>query len=159
MTETAKKPSHKVADISLADWGRKEIEIAENEMPGLMAIRRRHSATKPLKGVDTRKEFVDWHNARSMREHWLTYINGFSKKDAAAEIIKTFKHGIKKPHYDLYVQAWTRLKELTDLRPSFECRNQLIDRLQTVAPALAEARRDSRPDSRMARQTPVHRYA
>ncbi len=42
---------YKVADISLADWGRKEIEIAEHEMPGLMSIRRKHAATKPLKGV------------------------------------------------------------------------------------------------------------
>jgi len=47
------KPSHdyKVADISLADWGRKEIDIAEHEMPGLMSIRRKHAAAKPLKGV------------------------------------------------------------------------------------------------------------
>jgi adenosylhomocysteinase len=42
---------YKVADISLADWGRKEIEIAEHEMPGLMSIRRKHAAAKPLKGV------------------------------------------------------------------------------------------------------------
>ena len=42
---------YKVADISLADWGRKEIDIAEHEMPGLMAIRRKHAATQPLKGV------------------------------------------------------------------------------------------------------------
>src|ERR1700740_1219683 len=42
---------HRVADISLADWGRKEISIAEFEMPGLMAIRRKHAAAKPLKGV------------------------------------------------------------------------------------------------------------
>ncbi|MGH9586014.1 MAG: adenosylhomocysteinase [Acidobacteriaceae bacterium] len=41
----------KVADMSLADWGRKEISIAEHEMPGLMAIRRKYSAEKPLKGV------------------------------------------------------------------------------------------------------------
>ena len=41
----------KVADLSLADWGRKEIEIAEHEMPGLMAIRRKYAAAKPLKGV------------------------------------------------------------------------------------------------------------
>src|ERR1700742_3696629 len=41
----------KVADMSLADWGRKEIEIAEHEMPGLMSIRRKYSAEKPLKGV------------------------------------------------------------------------------------------------------------
>jgi adenosylhomocysteinase len=42
---------YKVADISLADFGRKEIEIAEKEMPGLMAIRRRYINTKPLAGA------------------------------------------------------------------------------------------------------------
>ncbi|MBI5098031.1 MAG: adenosylhomocysteinase [Nitrospirae bacterium] len=42
---------HKVADISLAEWGRKEIEIAEKEMPGLMAIREKYKTAKPLKGV------------------------------------------------------------------------------------------------------------
>jgi adenosylhomocysteinase len=41
----------KVADLSLADWGRKEISIAEQEMPGLMAIRRKYSSEKPLAGV------------------------------------------------------------------------------------------------------------
>ena len=42
---------YKVADISLADWGRKELDIAEHEMPGLMSIRRKHAAELPLKGV------------------------------------------------------------------------------------------------------------
>src|ERR1700761_7955307 len=42
---------YKVADMSLADWGRKEIMIAESEMPGLMAIRHKYAAEKPLKGV------------------------------------------------------------------------------------------------------------
>ena len=42
---------YKVADIGLADWGRKELTIAEAEMPGLMAIRRKYAAGKPLKGV------------------------------------------------------------------------------------------------------------
>ncbi|HEY1949431.1 MAG TPA: adenosylhomocysteinase [Bryobacteraceae bacterium] len=41
----------KVADMALAEWGRKEISIAEHEMPGLMAIRRKHAASKPLAGV------------------------------------------------------------------------------------------------------------
>jgi adenosylhomocysteinase len=41
----------KVADMSLADWGRREIELAEHEMPGLMAIRREYSDSKPLNGV------------------------------------------------------------------------------------------------------------
>jgi len=42
---------YKVADISLADWGRKEIDIAEHEMAGLMSIRRKYAAQKPLDGV------------------------------------------------------------------------------------------------------------
>ncbi|KAG8850950.1 S-adenosyl-L-homocysteine hydrolase [Serendipita sp. 411] len=43
--------SFKVADISLAAFGRKEIEIAENEMPGLMYIRKKYKDAQPLKGA------------------------------------------------------------------------------------------------------------
>ncbi len=42
---------YKVKDINLADWGRKEIQLAEAEMPGLMALRERYGASKPLKGA------------------------------------------------------------------------------------------------------------
>ena len=42
---------YKVADMSLAEWGRKEISIAEHEMPGLMSIRKKYAPGKPLKGV------------------------------------------------------------------------------------------------------------
>ena len=42
---------YKVADIALANWGRKELDIAEHEMPGLMSIRKKHASTKPLQGV------------------------------------------------------------------------------------------------------------
>src|ERR1700691_4285745 len=42
---------YKVADMSLAEWGRKEISVAEFEMPGLMSIRKKYAATQPLKGV------------------------------------------------------------------------------------------------------------
>jgi adenosylhomocysteinase len=44
-------PDYKVADLSLAEFGRKEINLAENEMPGLMAMRREFGASKPLKGA------------------------------------------------------------------------------------------------------------
>lgn len=44
-------PPFLAADISLADWGRKAIEIAENEMPGLMKMREMYAASKPLKGA------------------------------------------------------------------------------------------------------------
>ena len=42
---------YKVADLSLADWGRKELDIAEHEMPGLMSIRKKYATAKPLNGV------------------------------------------------------------------------------------------------------------
>ena len=42
---------YKVKDISLADWGRKEIRLAEAEMPGLMSIREEYKGQKPLKGA------------------------------------------------------------------------------------------------------------
>jgi adenosylhomocysteinase len=51
MTETSQKPTYKVADISLAEWGRKEIDLAEHEMPGLIALRRKFGASKPLAGA------------------------------------------------------------------------------------------------------------
>ncbi len=50
-TETPSKLDYKVADITLAEFGRKEIQIAEHEMPGLMATRRKYAAEKPLDGV------------------------------------------------------------------------------------------------------------
>jgi adenosylhomocysteinase len=52
-SQTAKpiKPDYLVADIGLADWGRKEIAIAETEMPGLMALRAKHGKDKPLQGA------------------------------------------------------------------------------------------------------------
>ncbi len=46
-----KKQDYKVADMALADWGRKEIALAEKEMPGLMALRAKHGPSKPLRGA------------------------------------------------------------------------------------------------------------
>jgi adenosylhomocysteinase len=50
-TQTEAKLAYKVKDIKLAEWGRKEIELAEAEMPGLMAIREEYAKTQPLKGA------------------------------------------------------------------------------------------------------------
>ena len=49
--DSTKNTNYKVADISLAGWGRKEIDIAENEMPGLMALREEYAGQKPLEGA------------------------------------------------------------------------------------------------------------
>src|ERR1700680_5060766 len=50
-TATLNQTDFKVADLSLAEWGRKEISIAEQEMPGLMTIRRKYAKERPLAGV------------------------------------------------------------------------------------------------------------
>src|SRR5512137_2461112 len=50
-TQPKTSADYRVADLSLAGWGRKEIAIAETEMPGLMAIRDEFAAKKPLKGA------------------------------------------------------------------------------------------------------------
>ena len=47
----AAQPDYQVKDISLADWGRKTIDVSEQEMPGLMSIRKKYAPGKPLKGV------------------------------------------------------------------------------------------------------------
>ena len=52
-TQTAEKlePDYHVADLSLAEWGHKEIRIAETEMPGLVSIRKKYAEEQPLKGT------------------------------------------------------------------------------------------------------------
>src|SRR5512147_1990681 len=50
-TDTKNFADFKVADLALADWGRKEIAIAETEMPGLMAIRDEYAKSQPLRGA------------------------------------------------------------------------------------------------------------
>ncbi len=51
MSQVETRLPYKVADLSLASWGRKEIMLAENEMPGLMALRNKYGSSKPLAGA------------------------------------------------------------------------------------------------------------
>ena len=51
MNQAVSTPDYVVSDLSLAEWGRKEIRIAESEMPALMALRREYAEQKPLAGA------------------------------------------------------------------------------------------------------------
>ncbi len=51
LKSSKKKTDFQVADLGLADWGRKELQVAEHEMPGLMALRAKYAKKKPLQGV------------------------------------------------------------------------------------------------------------
>ena len=64
---------YKIADIKLADFGRKEISLAEKEMPALMALRRKYSDSKPLKGA----KILPLINRHALSFILLTSIAGF----------------------------------------------------------------------------------
>ncbi|MDP7343101.1 MAG: adenosylhomocysteinase, partial [Alphaproteobacteria bacterium] len=86
---------YKVKDISLADWGRKEIAIAETEMPGLMALRRELGAEAPLGGANIlgclhmtiqTAVLIETLNALGATVRWSS-CNIFSTQDHAAAAI------------------------------------------------------------------------
>ena len=87
--------NYKVADLCLADWGRKEIELAENEMPGLMALREKYGASKPLKGariagclhMTIQTAVLIETLTRARRRGHLESCNIFSTQDHAAAAI------------------------------------------------------------------------
>jgi adenosylhomocysteinase len=98
LVPTERAESYWVADMSLADWGRKEIRIAEHEMPGLMALRAEYQASQPLKGariagclhmtIQT-AVLIETLTALGAEVTW-TSCNIFSTQDhAAAAIAKT----------------------------------------------------------------------
>ncbi len=98
MKELISTLPYKVKDIELADWGRKEIEIAEKEMPGLMSIRKKYADKKPLKGVRITGSLhmtiqtavlIETLTALGADVRWAS-CNIFSTQDhAAAAIAKT----------------------------------------------------------------------
>ena len=81
-------PDYKVKDISLADWGRKEIDMAETEMPGLMAIRKEYGKKQPLKGAQDRRlaahddpdRGADRDAAGARRRHPLGLVQHLSRR-------------------------------------------------------------------------------
>jgi adenosylhomocysteinase len=94
-TDTDDKADFKVADLSLADFGRKEIELAEHEMPGLMAMRERHAAAQPLAGARIMGSLhmtvqtavlIETLTALGAQVRWVS-CNIFSTQDHAAAAI------------------------------------------------------------------------
>ena len=92
---TSISSNYHVADISLADWGHKEIRIAETEMPGLMAIRKEYAKTKPLKGARIAGSIhmtiqtavlIETLRALGAEVRWVS-CNIFSTQDHAAAAI------------------------------------------------------------------------
>lgn len=135
MQAVDQKLDYKVKDISLADWGRMEIELAEAEMPGLMALREKHGADKPLKGariagclhmtIQT-AVLIETLTALGAEVTWSS-CNIFSTQDhAAAAIAKTGVpvfawKGMTEEEYD-----WC-LKQTIDAFPGGKPLNMILD--------------------------------
>src|ERR687896_172556 len=113
-TEQLVKQDYKVRDITLADWGRKEISIAEKEMPGLMAIREKYAPGKPLAGVRVTGSLhmtiqtavlIETLVALGAQVRWAS-CNIFSTQDHAAAAVVVGPHGTPDAPAGVPVFAW-----------------------------------------------------
>ena len=132
--KTAGTPDYRVADIALADWGRKEIRIAETEMPGLMAIRDEYAASRPLAGARISGSLhmtiqtavlIETLTALGAQVRWAS-CNIFSTQDHAAAAIAatgTPVFAIKGESLDDYWEYTHRIFEWPDGKPS----NMILD--------------------------------
>ncbi|GHV11725.1 adenosylhomocysteinase [Fibrobacterales bacterium] len=105
---------YKVADIALADWGRKEIELAETEMPGLMALRKEYKGKQPLKGARIMGSLhmtiqtavlIETLTELGAEVRWVS-CNIFSTQDHAAAAVAVGKNGTPKNPKGVSVFAW-----------------------------------------------------
>src|SRR5271167_3595283 len=114
----SKKPSttleFKVVDLSLADWGRKEILLAEQEMPGLMSVRAEYAASQPLKGLRIMGSLhmtiqtavlAETLAALGAEVRWCS-CNIFSTQDHAAAALAVGPHGTAARPSGISVFAW-----------------------------------------------------
>ncbi len=113
-TATLTETDFKVADLSLADFGRKEVTLAEHEMPGLMAIRREYAATQPLKGARITGSLhmtiqtavlIETLTALGAEVRWCS-CNIFSTQDHAAAAVAVGPHGSPDDPSGVPVFAW-----------------------------------------------------
>jgi adenosylhomocysteinase len=114
MSTTAAKADFKVADLGLAEFGRKEIRLAEHEMPGLMAVRREFSDAQPLSGARITGSLhmtiqtavlIETLVALGADVRWAS-CNIFSTQDHAAAAIAVGPHGTPEEPSGVPVYAW-----------------------------------------------------
>jgi adenosylhomocysteinase len=114
MTSDPNRPPYKVADLSLADFGRKEIELAEHEMPGLLAMRAEFGESKPLAGARITGSLhmtvqtavlIETLTALGAQVRWAS-CNIFSTQDHAAAAVAVGPHGTVDRPAGVPVFAW-----------------------------------------------------
>src|ERR671914_1906876 len=112
--KAAGREPYKVRDLSLAEFGRKELRLAEQEMPGLMALRKKHGATKPLAGARVMGSLHMTIQTAVLIEtlvelgadvRWVS-CNIFSTQDHAAAAVVVGKQGTVENPQGIPVFAW-----------------------------------------------------
>ena len=110
----AGRPPFKVADLSLANWGRREIDLAEHEMPGLMALRAEFSGSKPLAGARIMGSLhmtvqtavlIETLTELGADVRWVS-CNIFSTQDHAASAVVVGRNGTPQDPQGTPVFAW-----------------------------------------------------
>src|SRR6201995_2994103 len=131
-TQSAGKPlEFKVRDLTLADWGRKEIMLAEQEMPGLMAVRAEYAKQQPLKGLKIvgslhmtiqTAVLIETLSALGANVRWCS-CNIFSTQDHAADAIAVGPKGTEHAPAGVPVFAWKG----ETLEESWWCTERALD--------------------------------
>ena len=133
MTHDAAAPLHDsaIADIGLASWGRKEIAIAETEMPGLMATRAEYGAAQPLKGARIAGSLhmtiqtavlIETLKALGADIRWVS-CNIYSTQDHAAAAIAADRHpGLRHQGRDAWRSTGTTRRSHVRLGTAAACR-------------------------------------
>src|SRR5438132_2683706 len=114
MTTTETAPAFRVADLALAPWGRKEIELAEHEMPGLMALRAEYTDSQPLRGARIMGSLhmtiqtavlIETLTTMGADVRWVS-CNIFSTQDHAAAAVAVGPTGTSEDPRGIPVYAW-----------------------------------------------------
>src|SRR6267378_8205655 len=129
--KTAGREPYKVKDLSLADFGRKEIRLAEQEMPGLMTLKKRHAGKKPLAGARIMGSLHMTVQTAVLIEtlidlgadvRWVS-CNIFSTQDSAAAAVAVGRTGTPENPKGIAVFAWKG----ETLEEYWECTERALD--------------------------------
>jgi very-short-patch-repair endonuclease/superfamily I DNA/RNA helicase len=131
----------KIEEVGL-DWSRLARKVA-GRSPKTELHRTREMVTdhvEPL--IEPRTRLLRWMSLEKTKKSWLAALEPFSRKDGVYPLIKQVRAGLKKGNYDTYTSTRDRLGELAELRPSFERRRELIERIEAIAPEWASSLRE-----------------
>ncbi len=122
------------------DWKRVAARVPLQASTHGEILRARDALVSEIPAVlEKRRDQLRFRALSLKRDEWLESLERFPGKNGAAELARRLKHAVRKPNYDEYLEAWTKLQRLGELRPAFERRAALLARLEPAAPAWARA--------------------